>query len=60
MNDLQDMEAIEICMALRDNLPLDDNLSLKERWKEKDALAIVINLAMQYVNQNNKLKGEQK
>lgn len=59
MNDLQDMEAIEICMALRDNLPLDDNLSLKERWKEKDALAIVINLAMQYVNQNNKLKGEQ-
>ncbi len=60
MNDLQDMEAIEICMALRDNLPLDDNLSLKERWKEKDALAIVINLATQFVNQNNKLKGEHK
>lgn len=59
MNDLTNNEAIEICMTLRDELPLDDNLPLKERWKNKDAMAIVINLAKQYLNLNKKLKGEQ-
>lgn len=45
LNNFSDREAIEIVIALRDKLELDFDLPLQERWREKDALAIVIGLA---------------
>lgn len=45
LNNFADEEAIELVIALRDSIPLDYELPLQERWKEKDALAQVINLA---------------
>ena len=50
MNDFTLKEAIEICVALRDKLELDFDLPLKERWREKDALAKVINAAAKETN----------
>lgn len=47
LNDLTDSEAIEIVIALRDKIPFDYELPIKERWKEHDALAQVINLAVE-------------
>ncbi len=50
LNNFTDNEAIEICIALRDKLELDYELPLEERWREKDALAQVINLAREKEN----------
>ena len=38
-------EAIDICTKVRDALEFDFDLPLKERWREKDALAFLINIA---------------
>ena len=38
-------EAIDICIAVRDELELDFDLPLQERWKKKDALGYVISFA---------------
>lgn len=51
LNNFTDNEAIEICIALRDRLELDDELPLKERWRDKDALAQIINLAEEFIKQ---------
>lgn len=45
LNNFTAEEAIEICIALRDKLEFNMDLPLEERWREKDALAFVINLA---------------
>lgn len=45
LNELTDSEAIEIAIMVRDELPMDLTLPLVRRWREKDALAQVINLA---------------
>ena len=45
LNNFTDREAIEIAIEVRDELPMDLSLPLKRRWREKDALAQVINLA---------------
>ena len=45
LNNFTDNEAIEIAIALRDRLELNPELPWQERWREKDALAQVINLA---------------
>lgn len=58
MNDLTIQEAIDICIAIRDKLPFDDNLAFKEMWKEKDAMSILINLATKYVNLKNQKQGD--
>ncbi len=58
MNDLTIQEAIDICIAIRDKLPFDDNLVFKEMWKEKDAMSILINLATKYVNLKNQKQGD--
>ena len=47
LNNFTDNEAIEICIAIRDNLALDYELDLQDRWRSKDALAQVINLAQE-------------
>lgn len=54
LNVFTDDEAIDKVIALRDRLPLDEELPLQERWEDKDALAIVINLATEMA----KKKGE--
>ena len=50
-------EAIEICIAIRDKLELAPELSLEEAWREKDALAMLINFADEhkgeYENEDN-------
>lgn len=38
-------EAIEIGISIRDKLEMDFDLPLQERWREKDALAFLINMA---------------
>lgn len=45
LNKFTDREAIEIAVEVRDELPMDLTLPLQRRWREKDALAQVINLA---------------
>lgn len=45
LNNFNLQEAIEICIALRDKLELDMDLPIKERWREKDALSKIINIA---------------
>ena len=47
LNNFTDEEAIEIVIALRDNLPFDfdEETSVSEKWRDRDALAVVINLA---------------
>lgn len=51
LNNFTDSEAIEVCIALRDKLPFDENLSLKENWREKDALAQIIGLAEERIRE---------
>lgn len=50
LNNFNLQEAIEICIALRDKLELDMDLPIKERWREKDALAKVINAAAEEID----------
>lgn len=47
LNNFTDMEAIEIVIALRDRLPFDfdEKTPVAEKWRDRDALAQVINLA---------------
>lgn len=45
LNDLTVKQAISLCVCIRDKLELDFDLPLEERWKEKDALATLINYA---------------
>ncbi len=45
LNEFTIKEAIEVCIALRDKLELDMELPLQERWREKDALSKIINIA---------------
>lgn len=47
LNNFTDEEAINIVIALRDNLPFDfdEETSVSEKWRDRDALAVVINLA---------------
>lgn len=56
LNDLTISEAAEVCTQIRDKLELDPNLPLKERWLEKDALALIINMALAFdeVRKNGK------
>lgn len=57
LNKFTDNEAIEECIALRDRIiqeNSDKGLPLKERWYIPDCLAVVINLATEYVKQGNK------
>lgn len=57
LNKFTDNEAIEECIALRDRIiqeNSDKGLPLKEIYREADALAVVINLATEYVKQGNK------
>lgn len=49
LNNFTDNEAIDRVIALRDKLELDYDLPLKERWADNDALAQVINLAVEAV-----------
>lgn len=44
LNIFTDSEAIEKCIQIRDELPLEGE-TLEERWAKKDAMAQVINLA---------------
>lgn len=46
-------EAIEIGISIRDKLELDFDLPLQERWREKDALALLINIAEKQREQAN-------
>lgn len=55
LNNLTDNEAIEICISIRDNLALDYELDLEDRWRERDAMAVVINLAKERAEEK---KGE--
>lgn len=48
LNNFTDNEAIEICISIRDNLALDYELDLQDRWREKDALAFLINKFKKY------------
>lgn len=50
LNNLTNDEALEICRKIRDRLELDNELPLQERWREKDALAQIINLAEKWNN----------
>ena len=43
LNNFTDEEAIEIVIEIRQELPLDLNKPLVERWRDKDALAHVVN-----------------
>lgn len=47
LNNFTDEEAIEIVIALRENLPFDfdEETPVAEKWHSRDALAQVINLA---------------
>lgn len=54
LNNFTDEEAIEIVIALRDILPFDYELPLKERWAKHDALAQVINLASERAKEKKK------
>ena len=45
LNEFTIKEAIEVCIVLRDKLELDMELPLQERWREKDALSKIINIA---------------
>lgn len=49
LNNFTDNEAIEICISIRDNLALDYELELEDRWKQKDALAFVVNKLKKYI-----------
>lgn len=49
LNNFTDNEAIEICISIRDNLALDYELNLEDRWREKDALAFLINKLKKYI-----------
>lgn len=51
LNNFTDNEAIEICISIRDNLALDYELELEDMWRERDALAQVINLAKERVKE---------
>lgn len=51
LNNFTDDEAVEIAIGLRNNLKIDFELPLQEQWREKDALAIVINLAVQRIKE---------
>lgn len=54
LNNFSDQEAIEIAVAIRDRLELDNERPLPERWAEKDAMAQVINLAIIAANEKKK------
>lgn len=54
LNKLTDREAIEIAIMVRDELPMDLTLPLQRRWREKDALAQVINLAEEALKAKDK------
>ena len=43
LNKFTDQEAIEIAIEVRDNLELNGDLPLQERWREKDAIAHIVN-----------------
>lgn len=47
LNNFTDEEAINIVIALRDNLSFDfdEDALVAEKWRNRDALAVVINLA---------------
>lgn len=47
LNNFTDEEAINIVIALRDNLSFDfdEDAPVAEKWRDRDALAVVINLA---------------
>lgn len=47
LNNFTDEEAINIVIALRDNLSFDfdEDTPVAEKWRDRDALAVVINLA---------------
>lgn len=49
LNNFTDNEAIEICISIRDNLALDYELELEDRWKDKEALTFVINKLKKYI-----------
>lgn len=51
LNNFTDNEAVEIVIGLRNNLKIDFELPLQEQWREKDALAIVINLAIERIKE---------
>lgn len=55
LNIYSNNEAIERVIAIRDKLKLDNNLDLKSRWADKDALSQVINL-VEYYLQKEKIK----
>ncbi len=47
LNNFTDEEAIEVVIALRDNLSFDfdEDTPVAEKWRDRDALAQIINLA---------------
>lgn len=54
LNNFTDNEAIEKVIQLRDELPLDENKPLKERWEMKDALAHVVNRLEELIEKDKK------
>lgn len=59
LNNFTDEEAIEIVIALRDNLPFDfsEETSVAEKWRSRDALAQVINLASERAKEKKRKCG---
>lgn len=55
LNDFTDEEAINIVILIRDNLPFDFNeeTPVAEKWRDRDALAQVINLATERAKEKN-------
>lgn len=47
LNNFTDEEAIEVVIALRDRIPFDFNeeMPVAKKWRDRDALAQIINLA---------------
>lgn len=52
MNDFTIQEAIEIAIKIRDKLPLPETNDIKHNWREKDALALLINFAELKLNES--------
>ena len=56
LNNFTDEEAIEIAIAVREGLPFDfdEETPVAEKWRNRDALAQVINLASEMAKEKKK------
>lgn len=54
LNNISVKEAVDIAIVIRDKLELNCDLPLRQRWLEKDALAVLINYAEKKAGEEEK------